>query len=192
MLLTNVAFRTWKLYLHEEQIFKIKNKNIKMDVPRFTSRTLCEWVLYRYIANWNMALRVLQKRHMTEREKWWMVGTKQTRPLHQTANSEVVCSHWTLCATREKKDRDARTSGGEKRQKKKKGDQRKRLATGRHVMSFPASSCILFFLPSLIPPRVSAIYSSYFITRPRNRNTLQTSVRLSSWVFDLVLGFDKT
>lgn len=160
--------------------------------PRFIFRAL-EWLsvisLYQELKYGmaNIAETIYdRKREMVK------VGTKQTRPLHQTVNSEVVCSHWTLCATRERRKIAMRERGRKNSRKKKERWSEKATANSpaRDVLS---GLVLRPFLPSiaLIPPRVSAIYSSYFITRLRNRNTLQTSIRLSSWIFDLVLGFDK-
>ena len=139
--------------------------------------------IYRYIVNWNIA----EMAH--EWEKWRNIGTKQTRPLHQTR--EFRNCLLALNFARSEREERLRTHTRASRKKmeqggKKKGDQRKQLATVLHVMSFPASSCIRFILPSLIPPRVFAIYSSYFITRSRNKNILQT---FWFWTFDLALSF---
>lgn len=53
------------------------------------------------------------------------------------------------------------------------------------MTSFPASSCVLLLLPVPPPPPTSPSFPprvcfSYFITRPRNRDTSQTSVRTRS------------
>lgn len=78
-----------------------KKRNEASQIYNWDSRARY-WTLYRewkYIA-WQMSQRTAHDR--AERKKWQKAGTKQTRPLHQTANSEVVCSRWTLRATRER------------------------------------------------------------------------------------------
>lgn len=90
-----------------------------------------------------------------EHEKWRKVGTKQTRPLHQTANFEVVCSRRTFRTatdrggTRSRRESERKRNGKEK--KKREANAEKATANGApHVTSFPASSRVL--LLSLLSP----------------------------------------
>jgi len=127
--------------------------------------------------------RVSRKRHMIERSG--RNGGRQglnKRDLFIRQRIPKLFARIELCAQRQRgKTTGRRESERERRgrAKKKRRYQRKRLPTVPHVTSFPASSCVLFLLPSSFGPASSAIYSSYFITRPKNGNTSQTSVRLT-------------
>lgn len=123
-----------------------------MSVPRFISGTVVMRYLECYIADGNIVRTVCDRTRGRQ-------GAKQTRPLHQTANSEVVCSRAELCARRQRRKIHRALSEGEEKKKKERRSHRESDCQQSRTWR-PFRPLVL----RPIPPSVSCVPSR--LTRP--------------------------